>query len=620
MKLQYFIIIFIIISIPIILLLTHYMSLQKTTLDLQTSYDSKLIESTKQAMEAFEVNTVEWDNGFSRYGDSKRRDILASINAFKNSFANSLNITGTTKESIQTYIPAILYNLYDGFYIYTPTSVPLNKKNQDGIQLFQDNKSTSIATTDSVDEDGRMNKVLYVAQTGGKTYTYKYIDEEGNTVTETLTGLTIDVNNAQKEYKHILKTFIQYSEKINNAIVDYTLDNYLRINTKTESREGYLIDTSKLKNSRGGAPQNTISLKYDNITIGPEELSEHIKYIDIDGTIKDRTCYYAYNTNNEKVYFDEVTDRFFKIINNKRVNYNELCRAGSYECEYKSVSIVDENNKIRKLYQPINGAFRYVFYDESIINHPENIATALIDYNDNPYGLTTSLFAKPYLDFSAINYYTEGYAFTMWVNGLDLADNLKINTSNNPEDESSKFNEHKKEVMKKIIIDNLNLAISSYSAHSNFKYTLPVFTYQDWDQILSNVSMTTFVQGIPIGLKYYNNYVIAISSNNKEYFNPQEIYYTSSADYYYHTKYCEKILCRDCNVIGYKNIDFNLQSIEKNNATYHYFGHSGVGTANQKCYYCLISRSFMRGEIREKEKYDIAYIHALARERYVQSK
>ena len=623
MKLQYLMIVFIIIAIPMIILLTYYMSLQKQTISMQTSYDTKLIESTKQAMEAFEVNTVEWDNGFSRYGDSKRRDILASINTFKNSFANSLNLTGTTKESILTYIPAIMYNLYDGYYIYTPTSVPITKNNSDGVQLFQD-RNTRNATTESLDIDGNMNKILYVAESGGTTYTYKYINEQGNEVTETLEGLTTDVNNAKKEYKHILKTFVEYSEKKNNIVINYTLDNYIRAYTNSDAREGYLIDTTKLKNINGGNPINTMNIVYDGNEIKPEELSENVRYIDTDGSINENIYNYVYNTTNEKCYYDKTENRFFKIINNKRVNLNIEMAPNMAGIEYKAISIIDENTgEIKKIYQALNGIMHNFFFEEGILSDAINYQDYVINFSSGQYGLSTSLWTKPYMDYSAINYYTEGYVFTNWVNSLNLPNYLKINSTNNPEDENSLFNIHKKEVMKESIISNLNLAISSYSAHSNYEFSLPVFTYQDWEQILCNISMTTFVQNIPIGLKHYNNYVVAISSNNKEYINPNEIYYISEPDYYYHLRNCDKIQSDVEVITGYRNIDFIVQAFENGETTNYYFKHAtinseAVNTANEKCYYCLISKHIQNPTARLKALYDRAYLHAIARERYVQ--
>ena len=50
MKLQNLIIIFIIIIIPIVIVFSVYLNLETKTITLQTDYDGKLIEATKEAV------------------------------------------------------------------------------------------------------------------------------------------------------------------------------------------------------------------------------------------------------------------------------------------------------------------------------------------------------------------------------------------------------------------------------------------------------------------------------------------------------------------------------------------------------------------------------------------
>ena len=117
MKITNLSVIFVVIAFVIIAVLANYISLQTDTLNKQNDYDTKLIDSTKEAIYAFEINTVQWNSNYSETGDSKRRDIMASINTFTTSFANNLKISGTSRENILSYVPAIAYTLYDGFYI-----------------------------------------------------------------------------------------------------------------------------------------------------------------------------------------------------------------------------------------------------------------------------------------------------------------------------------------------------------------------------------------------------------------------------------------------------------------------------------------------------------------------
>ena len=57
------------------------------------------------------------------------------------------------------------------------------------------------------------------------------------------------------------------------------------------------------------------------------------------------------------------------------------------------------------------------------------------------------------------------------------------------------------------------------------KYSMPVLTDSEWDNILSKISIVSFMQGLDCGLDVYNNYEIAYSSNNELTVIPSEIYY-----------------------------------------------------------------------------------------------
>ena len=181
---------------------------------------------------------------------------------------------------------------------------------------------------------------------------------------------------------------------------------------------------------------------------------------------------------------------------------------------------------------------------------------------------------------------------------------------------------HKREVIKSVVESNLNQAITSYSRNSsNGDYKLPKLTETDWDQILRNVSIITFIQNIPIGMKYYNNYAIATSTMNKEYVDPEEIYLNATGDEYYHMPYC-KHLEEIKNMIGYRSIDYVQKSYTQKNETgeyetKYYYKHSNNVTinVNQACYYCLVQKSLYEKD--ETDEKSTAYNTALARERYV---
>lgn len=117
MKLQHLAIIFVIIILPISMVITSYIQAQIDTISLQTTYSTKLQTATHDAIKAFQLNTL--NNKYSTVSDSKIRDIEASISTFYNSLGTELGATGYSKEELQQFIPAIVYTMYDGYYIYS---------------------------------------------------------------------------------------------------------------------------------------------------------------------------------------------------------------------------------------------------------------------------------------------------------------------------------------------------------------------------------------------------------------------------------------------------------------------------------------------------------------------
>lgn len=140
MKLSSLSVIFIVIAIPIILVVSYYISLQVDTINMQSAYNTKLLDATKEAVDSFEINTAEWNDAYSNLGDSKRRDVMASINTFINSFANNIGLSGSSKDSILPYIPAMAFTLYDGYYIYSPSETKIALKNSNGVTVTMTEK------------------------------------------------------------------------------------------------------------------------------------------------------------------------------------------------------------------------------------------------------------------------------------------------------------------------------------------------------------------------------------------------------------------------------------------------------------------------------------------------
>ena len=117
MKIQGLAVIAIIILLPMTMILNNYSTNQIKTLQLQISYDSKLQSATYDAIKAFQLNMS--NSTTSDLANSKMRDIKASIKTFYNSLSNHFEMAGYGEEVLRDYVPAIVYTLYDGYYIYS---------------------------------------------------------------------------------------------------------------------------------------------------------------------------------------------------------------------------------------------------------------------------------------------------------------------------------------------------------------------------------------------------------------------------------------------------------------------------------------------------------------------
>ena len=121
MKLQYMIVIFIAVVLPISLVLSVYTQLQIKTMVSQVSYDTKLTDATHDAAVALHTNIMNNGSQATIY-DVMRANVLAATNVFMNSIATSLGVGGYSENELNQHIPAIVYTMYDGYYIYTPYS------------------------------------------------------------------------------------------------------------------------------------------------------------------------------------------------------------------------------------------------------------------------------------------------------------------------------------------------------------------------------------------------------------------------------------------------------------------------------------------------------------------
>lgn len=414
----------------------------------------------------------------------------------------------------------------------------------------------------------------YIYSPSEYAYNTKVKNEFGEWEEQTKTG-----------YKHILKPYIYYSKKYESGndyiIVNYTLDNYVTIYGKIGntliSRSGYL-STGDFR---------------DSIEEG-EILTEHVKYQyeDIlkneDGTIK-----LDENGNQMKGTFIDEKNLNFVYRDARKIYY--ITEVPGRQDGWYTISDLMLNP-----------------YNNEIINN-------LRDDSARKYKVQSEEFMR------YITTPIEGKT----ISSIVKADGKEILLSDT-EDETSIFNQHKREVIRNSIQDNMNNAMAIYNENAgslgtSSYFSMPKLSENDWEKIITNVNIVSFMQGLSVGTKTYNNYAIVTSTNNKQYIDPNTIYFVSNDGYYHTLEHIANDSNIDVNnIIGYKYSDFKRVKYEikqqnDEKLTKHYYRRQEYA-----CYDCIVTTNLI---VETRKKHEILedtanlilkrkYYTALARERY----
>lgn len=301
MKLQNLAIIFVVIILPISLILTSYTKTRIETINIQAQYDSKLNNATHDALKAYQINSFSSDA--SDLTNSKIRDIKASVNTFFNSMSSNFNSLGYTKSTLQNYVPALVYTMYDGYYIYSPYTNKMDKEAKEEVEKQKQENS---------DDPTFING-------------------------ENLYGL--------KPYVYYSCRYLKRNENI-DVVITYSLDNYIQIqgqiNNKTVSKYGYLLNKAGNQNGdgvyvdysnnkvyyKGMLIEEETNLK-ENVTVNnkiynlPCMKKEGVKYyIDEDGSIVGKGQVF-YVLNGTPINQSTISEQEIRINNNARKYYKD---------------------------------------------------------------------------------------------------------------------------------------------------------------------------------------------------------------------------------------------------------------------------------------------------------
>ncbi len=524
MKIQYLAVIFIIIILPISLILSAYTQNHIETLNLQELYDSKLDTATYDAVKAFQLNTI--NNSTSDIQNSKIRDIEAAVNTFFNSISSNFNMVGYNKEILNKYVPALVFTMYDGIYIYTSYTNTLSEVN---------------VGTNSTYKDG-----------------------------ENLAGL-----------KPYIFYSCRYKTGATDVVITYSLDNYIQIDGKVNGkiihRDGYLYNLNDI-----GIKGNDVT--YRNILIEQEDALKEI--------LPDGNEYTYLKLNGVKYYKD--SDKWFSILN------------GQKKPQGKFLSKYETTNDLAIKFFTEAREFSDWFYNKSGLSDLK--ASDAVDEKGEPLKSITNERGSVIYEFDS--------------------DQKIFNINEHIEDPTSQFNNHRLAVIRYTIEKNLSTAIANYNnftqgASTNFQ--MPNLTEEEWAQIMNNMSMISFLEGLSIGGKVYNGYSIINNNKNQEVVSENSIYIVGNDGNYHMVT--DKDLVDNTVIpkvipkVGYLNVDFERKSIVGNDGiTRYYYPRNEMG-----CYGSIVAHTNLDLESDSIYEYlgktanqNVAsvYYTALARERY----
>ena len=141
MKIQGLAVLAMIIIIPMSIILNVYSNFQIKTLDMQIEYDSRLTRATYDGIKSFQMNMS--NSSSSEIVDSRIRDMTAAVKTFYNSLGSHFDMAGYGEDVLQEYVPAIVFTLYDGYYIYSSYNNQLDQALDENQHFYDDSTYTN---------------------------------------------------------------------------------------------------------------------------------------------------------------------------------------------------------------------------------------------------------------------------------------------------------------------------------------------------------------------------------------------------------------------------------------------------------------------------------------------
>ena len=340
MKIQYLAVIFIIIIMPIIIVFSEFLGTQINIIKTEESYDAKLLNSTYDCIKALQLNTI---NSSIYTPDSRVNNIEAAVNVFYNSLTTTFNYEGNNAEVMREYIPAVVFTMYDGYYIYSSFENQLTNVNPDEV----DNQYTHgsvinglkpyVSYTCSYNKDGKDYMITYTmdnyiivdvfdgvnhAKREGYLINGIVKHGDGDNATYTYDGITFTKNNTE-----ILKEFL------GNGFFYYTIKDGTKYYYNGENHNGNAEDCSEDDSIFYIDEQRYAHVQYRNQGIRKKEFKEYYDEIFNNN--------YAYNYYKEALDFTNWVNTELAGLTISNINKNNK----SYEkYDFTDVGNIFEGN------------------------------------------------------------------------------------------------------------------------------------------------------------------------------------------------------------------------------------------------------------------------------------
>ena len=500
MKLESLIIIFVILIMPMTMVLTDYIDNKIEILETEMSYDTKLFNSTADAIKAYQLNNV--NNALGDVTNERIEGIEAAVNTFYNSLASNFNYTGYNSNVMDEYVPAVVFTSYDGYYIYSPYNNALTD--------VADNQVDT-----SYSEKGELTNGLkpYVS------YSSRYTTTDGD----------IDV------------------------VITYTLGNYITIQGIIKDSlnasqyvydYGYLYSIASRRNDEGIYYDNSDgSYWYNGVQFtasDTEELKEKIPSTDPNSLTLEEYSYVKIN--GKKYYLDE--NYYTPTRNPDDVRTGDVDYGGGTVPASSAIFFIDENGA--RNYNQTKGysTSNYDTDNETFLAYCRAIKKnkSAYEYYKNAYEFSMNVLKNGVTDYkdkcgTEIN---GGYGLSslMASNSKywgvdDSQDIISIQDygdisifDGNIEETSSNFNQHRRAIIRYVIETNLSASISGFASQvgATTSFVMPKISDDDWEIIQNEVCAIGFLQGMNLSAKRYNGYAVVSNSLTKDWIDENDIY------------------------------------------------------------------------------------------------